>query len=116
FLKAQARADLSMLVARHAAALGVRPGRITMRDTVSRWGTCAANRDLSFSWRIVMAPPAVIDYLAAHEVAHMREMNHGPRFWELCRSLSPRTDECREWLRRNGSALHAIPFAGPAGN
>jgi len=115
FLKSEARADLTALVKRHAKTLGVRPGRITLRDTVSRWGSCAASGNLSFSWRIVMAPPAVIDYLAAHEVAHLVHMNHGAAFWETCRSLNPRTDECRAWLRRNGGALHAIPFGTPAG-
>ena len=66
---------------------------------------------LSFSWRIMMAPATVIDYLVAHEVAHLREMNHGPRFWKLCRELCPRTDEARAWLKRNGGALQAIVFS-----
>src|SRR5690606_34060629 len=113
FLKHEARAELSARVSRHAAGIGARPGRITLRDTTSRWGSCSSSGALSFSWRIIMAPPAVIDYLAAHEVAHLREMNHGPAFWQLCRQLAPRSDECRDWLRRNGASLQAIPLARP---
>jgi hypothetical protein len=111
FLKREARRDIEALVARHAGAVG-RPARaIRYRDTTSRWGSCTADGVLSFSWRIMMAPPAVIDYLVAHEVAHLREMNHGPKFWSLCRTLCPRTDEAKTWLKRNGGALQAIRFA-----
>ncbi|MEQ8296090.1 MAG: SprT family zinc-dependent metalloprotease [Nitratireductor sp.] len=110
FLKREARRDIEALVARHAGAVG-RPARaIRYRDTTSRWGSCTADGVLSFSWRIMMAPPAVIDYLVAHEVAHLREMNHGPKFWSLCRTLCPRTDEAKTWLKRNGGALQAIRF------
>ena len=80
------------------------------KDTTSRWGSCTADGKLAFSWRIMMAPPTVIDYLVAHEVAHLKEMNHGPKFWALCRKLCPRTDEARAWLKRNGGALQAIGF------
>jgi len=65
---------------------------------------------LSFSWRIGMAPPPVINYLVAHEVAHLIEMNHGPKFWKLCLDLCPDTERCKAWLKRNGSALQAIDF------
>ncbi len=81
-----------------------------MKDTRSRWGSCSYEGNLSFSWRIVMAPPLVIDYLAAHEVAHLKEMNHGPDFWALCRKLCPQMDEAKGWLKRHGSMLHAIDF------
>ncbi|MGE7370502.1 M48 family metallopeptidase [Neorhizobium sp. NPDC001467] len=111
FLKKQARLDLEPLVARHAATIG-RPVRsVTMKDTRSRWGSCSWEGNLSFSWRIVMAPPEVIDYLAAHEVAHLKEMNHGPKFWALCRSLCPATENARKWLKQHGSQLHAIDFS-----
>lgn len=110
FLKKEARRDLEALVAGHAATVG-RPVRsISMKDTRSRWGSCSAEGNLSFSWRIVMAPPSVIDYLAAHEVAHLREMNHGPRFWALCERLCPKMDEAKAWLKRHGTMLHAIDF------
>lgn len=110
FLKRQARAEIEPLVMKHAATVGRRAKAIRYRDTVSRWGSCTADGTLSFSWRIMMAPPAVIDYLVAHEVAHLKEMNHGPQFWKLCESLCPRTKEARAWLKRNGSALQAIRF------
>ncbi|MBB3946528.1 hypothetical protein GGQ73_002481 [Rhizobium skierniewicense] len=110
FLKKEARADLERLVALHARAVG-RPARsISMKDTRSRWGSCSHEGNLSFSWRIVMAPDSVIDYLAAHEVAHLREMNHGPKFWALCEKLCPTTEVSKAWLKRNGSQLHAIDF------
>lgn len=110
FLKREGRTELSGLVSRHAASIGVSTGRITLRDTRSRWGSCSASGALSFSWRIMMAPPVVIDYLVAHEVAHRRQMNHSAAFWKICRQLSPRTDECRDWLKRNGASLQAIQF------
>lgn len=110
FLKREARRDIEALVAKHTATVGRKAKAIRFKDTSSRWGSCTADGSLSFSWRIMMAPPAVIDYLVAHEVAHLREMNHGPKFWALCRELCPRTDEARAWLKRNGGALQAIGF------
>ncbi len=110
FLKKEARADLEKLVAVHAKTIRATVTSITMKDTRSRWGSCSSQGNLSFSWRIVMAPPLVIDYLAAHEVAHLKEMNHGPRFWALCRKLCPDMDEAKAWLKRHGSHLHAIDF------
>jgi predicted metal-dependent hydrolase len=111
-LKREARADLQAAVDRHAAAVGLLPRSLTLKDTVSRWGSCTADRRLAFSWRIVMAPPGVLDYLAAHEVAHFREMNHAPAFWALCRSLCPETQTGRRWLKEKGPGLHAYDF-GP---
>lgn len=110
FLKREARGDIEALVAGHTATVGRRATSVRFRDTTSRWGSCSAKGGLSFSWRIVMAPPPVIDYLVAHEVAHLKEMNHGPRFWALCKRLAPDTDRCKAWLKRNGSALQAIRF------
>ena len=110
FLKREAKRDIEALVEKHTQAVGRRAKAIRYKDTSSRWGSCTADGTLSFSWRIMMAPPTVIDYLVAHEVAHLREMNHGPDFWALCRKLCPRTDEARAWLKRNGSALQAIRF------
>src|SRR5690606_21624950 len=99
FLKREARRDIEALVTKHTAAVGRPAKTVRFKDTSSRWGSCTADGSLSFSWRIMMAPPTVIDYLVAHEVAHLREMNHGPKFWELCRELCPRTDEARAWLK-----------------
>jgi predicted metal-dependent hydrolase len=110
FLKREAKRDIEALVAKHTASVGRPAKAIRFKDTSSRWGSCTADGSLSFSWRIMMAPPTVIDYLVAHEVAHLREMNHGPKFWALCRELCPRTEEARAWLKRNGNALQAIQF------
>lgn len=110
FLKKEARLDMERLVAVHAGRIGAKVASISMKDTRSRWGSCSTDANLSFSWRIVMAPPMVIDYLAAHEVAHLKEMNHGPHFWALCRKLCPHMDEAKTWLKRHGSQLHAIDF------
>ena len=109
-LKREARRDLQAAVDRHAATVGLKPKAMTLKDTVSRWGSCTADRKLAFSWRIILAPPEVLDYLAAHEVAHFSEMNHGPGFWALCRSLCPGMDFGRAWLKREGASLHAIRF------
>jgi predicted metal-dependent hydrolase len=110
FLKKEARRDLEELARFHARESGKQIASIKLKDTKSRWGSCSHDGHLSFSWRIVMAPPFVIDYLAAHEVAHLTEMNHGPRFWALCEKLCPGTKDAKTWLKRHGSALHVIDF------
>ena len=110
FLRREARREIEALVAGHTAAVGRKARAIRFRDTTSRWGSCTSDGTLSFSWRIMMAPPPVINYLVAHEVAHLKEMNHGPKFWKLCGELCPRTDEARAWLKKNGGALQAIGF------
>jgi predicted metal-dependent hydrolase len=106
FLKAEALKDLTVAVQRHSAALGLPARRIRVRDTVSRWGSCSSRGDLNFSWRLILAPPLVLDYLAAHEVAHLKEMNHAHRFWALTHSLCPRTEEAERWLKAHGAGLH----------
>jgi hypothetical protein len=108
FLHLQARTDLVGRVVVHAAALGVAPTRITVKDTASRWGSCTARGALSFSWRVILAPPFVLDYLAAHEVAHLREMNHSARFWRLVAECIPDFARAESWLDRHGASLHAI--------
>ena len=110
YLRKEAKADLMAAVSIHAAAVGLSPKAVTLKDTVSRWGSCTFDRRLSFSWRIVMAPPHVLDYLAAHEVAHFKEMNHSAAFWSVCRDLCPRMEEGRAWLKANGASLHRIRF------
>ncbi|MDI6025257.1 M48 family metallopeptidase [Corticibacterium sp. UT-5YL-CI-8] len=110
FLKREAKRDIEALVEAHCGTIGKRAKTIRFRDTSSRWGSCTSDGALSFSWRIMMAPPQVINYLVAHEVAHLKEMNHGPGFWRLCEKLCPDTDRCKAWLKRNGNALQAIRF------
>ena len=109
-LKREAKQEIEALVHKHTATIGKRAKAIRYRDTSSRWGSCASDGTLSFSWRIMMAPRPVIDYLVAHEVAHLKEMNHGPRFWKLCKELCPETLKLKDWLKRNGNALQAIRF------
>lgn len=111
FLKALARDRLAEASDRHAAALGRGFGRLTLRDTRSRWGSCSAAGDLMYSWRLVMAPPHVLDYVAAHEVAHLAHMHHGPAFWAEVRRLYGDHRAARGWLRREGGALHRFRFA-----
>jgi predicted metal-dependent hydrolase len=81
-------------------------GRITIRDTKSRWGSCSHDGNLSFCWRLVMAPAAVLDYVVAHEVAHLRWNDHGPRFWDTVAELTPDPDGARKWLNDFGERLH----------
>jgi predicted metal-dependent hydrolase len=114
WLKAEARKDLSAAAGRHAETLGVSPSAIRIRDTGSRWGSCSSRRTLSFSWRLVLAPPHVLDYLAAHEVAHLREMNHGPKFWKLVGLLDEDYREAEAWLKREGTGLFAVGRGAPA--
>jgi len=105
FLREEARLRIGELVLPHAAALGVKPRAIRVKDTRSRWGSCAPDGTLAFSWRLVMAPRWVTDYVVAHEVAHLREMNHSARFWTLVEGLTPHREAAVEWLRVEGPAL-----------
>ena len=108
FLKDQARADLMARVSVHAETLGVRPTRLQVKELRSRWGSCSIDGVLSFSWRLILAPPYVLDYLAAHETAHLKEMNHSRRFWAHVRRCMPEFEEGRAWLHAHGPALHAV--------
>lgn len=105
FLIREARRDLHAAVERHAARLGVHPRRITLRDTSSRWGSCSASGALNFSWRLILAPPHVLAYLAVHEVAHLVHLNHSRAFWAVVERLDPHYEAAEAWLRHNGSAL-----------
>ena len=106
WLKREARRKIDERVAEYSSVLGVRPKRITIRDTSSRWGSCSSARSLSFSWRLILAPPAVLDYVVAHEVAHLRELNHRPRFWRLVQLLVPDIEKSQAWLSEQGALLH----------
>lgn len=107
-LRSEAQRRLGLLATEKAHRLGLRPRRVRIRDTRSRWGSCGADGTLAFSWRLVMAPPFVQDYVAAHEVAHLRHMNHGQHFWALVRELTPHTDAAMTWLRDHGTRLVRI--------
>jgi hypothetical protein len=106
FLKREARKTLATRTQELSQHIGLAPKRITVRDTESRWGSCSADRALSFSWRLILAPEFVLDYVVAHEVAHMRHMNHGSRFWNLVRELVDDVDTPQAWLSTHGPLLH----------
>lgn len=108
FLKGEARHDISDHVRTLTARTGLKAGRITVRDQVSRWGSCAANGNLAFNWRLICATPDILNYVVAHEVAHLRHMNHSPAFWALTEELCPGSRAARAWLREHGAALHRI--------
>ena len=111
-IKQIARARLNAAVDHFADQLSKRRGKITLRDTRSRWGSCSSEGNLMFSWRLALAPTSVLAYVAAHEVAHLDHMDHSSDFWATCRRLFPETDTQREWLKANGSGLHRYRFRG----
>lgn len=110
FYKVAARDRLAEACDRHSVTLGQSFNRITLRDTRSRWGSCTSQGGLMFSWRLIMAPPDVLNYVAAHEVAHLVEMNHSPAFWKVVEDICPEFDRHRSWLRKEGAALHLWQF------
>lgn len=106
FLKREARRHLTKASHAYAEMLGVKITRITIRDQSSRWGSCTSAGSLSFSWRLILAPPYVLDYLAAHEVAHLVEMNHSPRFWRVVARICPQMERAKAWIDTYGNDLH----------
>ena len=110
FLKTRARDRLAAASDRYAAAIGRRYTRLSLRDTRSRWGSCTADAGLMYSWRLIMAPPRVLDYVAAHEVAHLAQMNHSPAFWAVVAALMPDYQTPRRWLKTEGHRLHGYRF------
>jgi predicted metal-dependent hydrolase len=106
FLKREARHDLQKACDVYAAMLGVKVKRLSIRDQSSRWGSCTSAGSLSFSWRLILAPSYVLDYLAAHEVAHLVEMNHSPRFWKVVARICPQVERAKTWLDVHGNDLH----------
>jgi predicted metal-dependent hydrolase len=107
FLKKLALADLTEASQRYGLVMNARYTSITIRDQRSRWGSCSAKGGLSYSWRLILAPAFVLDYVAAHEVAHLREMNHGPRFWRLVLTHCPHAKQAKAWMKANGRELHS---------
>lgn len=105
YLKREARAEIGSRARDKAARIDKPIGRLSLRDTRSRWGSCNSNGDLNFSWRLILAPEVVLDYVVAHEVAHLAELNHSPRFWRLAGQLSADMSGAKIWLRRNSAEL-----------
>lgn len=107
WLKAEAARDLAPVVAGHAASLGVTVKGLRVGDQSSRWGSCSSTGRLSFNWRLILTPPFVLDYVAAHEVAHLREMNHSPAFWAAVAEALPEMERGRAWLKAHGRDIMA---------
>lgn len=106
YLKREARRDLEVASRAAAQALEVDIRRVSVRDQSSRWGSCSSTGVLSYSWRLILAPPFVLEYLAAHEVAHLIEMNHSQRFWRLVERICPEMGRAKAWLDAHGAGLH----------
>lgn len=115
WLKSEAKRVLTDATRDKAARLGVKVARVTVRDTRSRWGSCSSSGGINFSWRLILAPDWVLDYVVAHEVAHMAEMNHSPAFWAIVARLTDHLEAGRPWLKNQGSSLHRYG-AGPTSN
>ncbi len=106
WLRGEALGALTRAATQKAASIGRTPPPISVRDPRARWGSCSAKGRLSFSWRLIMAPPMVLDYVAAHEVAHLLHLDHGAEFKATLSRLAARQAEARDWLAREGSGLH----------
>ena len=106
WLKREAARDYQSAVSYHAATLHLPEPPITLRDPKTRWGSCSSRKTLSLSWRLILAPPDVLDYVAAHEVCHLVEMNHSTRFWALVRRVCPSYRQHEAWLKEHGRSLH----------
>jgi predicted metal-dependent hydrolase len=111
WLKQLARSELVYASDRYASAAGCSYSKITLRDTRSRWGSCSSHGALMYSWRLIMAPPEVLSYVAAHEVAHLKELNHSPAFWHVVKQIYGDYHAQTAWLRKNGASLHKYRFA-----
>lgn len=105
WLKREAQRDLSVASTRHAATLGVVVKGIAMRSQSTRWGSCSSTGRLNYNWRLILTPPFVLDYVAAHEVAHLREMNHSAAFWAQVREALPDMERGRAWLKAHGATV-----------
>lgn len=106
WLKKQAKLEIAPRAHAYAERIGKKVNRISLKDTRTRWGSCSSNGNLSFSWRLVLAPEDVLDYVVAHEVAHLQELNHSARFWKVVEDLYGPSKKQQHWLKKNGSALH----------
>ena len=115
FLRREAKRDLETASLRFASDLGVSVSRVAVRDQSSRWGSCTTTGALSYSWRLILAPSFVLDYLAAHEVAHLVEMNHSAKFWRIVQRLCPGHERAKAWLDMHGTDLHRYGLAADGG-
>lgn len=114
WLKVQALADLEAQSDLHAGRLGVGVKQVRLRSQSSRWGSCSSSGNINYNWRLILAPPHVLDYVAAHEVAHLLEMNHSPAFWATVRRTLPDMERGKAWLKAHGRELMAWQAPGEA--
>lgn len=105
FLKKEALRIITDRAAQKAQLIGLPPSEIVLRDPATRWGSCGPDGRMMFSWRLILTPDDVLDYVVAHEVAHRKHMNHGPAFWRLCLSLTPRGRAAKQWLREHADSV-----------
>ena len=112
WLRVRARSAIEREIERHAPALAVEPAVVTVRDTRTRWGSCSRARRLSFSWRLVLAPPEALETVVVHELAHLRVFGHGPQFWEIVAGRRPDHRRWRRWLRDHSVELHGALATG----
>lgn len=110
FLKTRARLTVTELSTKYATKLGEPFGRISLRDPRSRWGSCSSDGNLMYSWRLILAPSKVLEYVVAHEIAHLAEMNHSAAFWQIVADLMPEFETHRQWFKQHGPSLHRFDF------
>jgi predicted metal-dependent hydrolase len=115
WLRTSARATVEREIRRHAAALGVAPALVSIRDQRTRWGSASRQGRLAFSWRLILAPPEALETVVIHELAHLRVFGHGPRFWAVVASRRPDHVIWRRWLRQHSTELHGALDERPAG-
>lgn len=113
WLKREARGAFAERADHYAALLGKKRGPIRIRDTRSRWGSCSSEGELSFSWRLILAPPEMLDYVAAHECAHLVRLDHSPAYWRVLASLGVDREAARAWFAQHGEALHSYGRGAP---
>ncbi len=108
YLKKQAKEEIQKRAHDKAAHINKKVGTVSIKDTRSRWGSCSSEGNLSFSWRLIMAPDDVFDYVIAHEVAHLQHMDHSSDFWALCDQLTPNMVMAKNWLKHHSQPLYII--------
>lgn len=114
WLKKEALADLNRQSLLHAQTLGVTVKQVRLRSQSSRWGSCSSTGTINYNWRLILAPPHVLDYVAAHEVAHLVEMNHSPAYWATVTRTLPDMEQGKAWLKAHGRDLMAWQAPGEA--
>jgi len=111
WLKARAREEISAAAQKWAGRMGLSYRALSIRDQKTRWGSCSSRGTLSFNWRLLMAPPAILEYVVIHELAHLKQPNHSKAFWQLTGQYYPDYKKARAWLRSNASLLRPLDLA-----